>query len=456
MKNYLESQSTPLDSTRRETLKTGLALTLGSATTGMGALVASPAAQAWGPWHTQEVPNDVWQYLKDKLPIFFQSIAGGVPLSYVHGFIRYQNSNDMMVKQGQLYALTSDNPKYGGVQTNLANFKFGYSYDSFNHKDIYSMDIRDLLDSFSYDVYPTDELRRRLAWRNTNPYGGIFRDLYQRWLDSGTREITTVINIQGRTFSVVVFHTTDEGINSTISISRRLMLAFTETTGGQTGQTMRVRIDAVGAGGEGLADWQHITYVSIPDLLRPFDVNLNNPSEYPYQGQNFTTVLVSIPLINAIMLNLRGFTLNFLQWYNNTVGNYRIMNFQVGASAAVVSCLAGVAIVKDVAVTAVGASSIALPAAGLCLYGAFRWQQSANAQQFTINAYNSNAVSLLNQMLDVLNSLLLPNGSPMPYRNNPRNSDLFDFLFAYDYYSRPGNHPTRLLLPLGQSSLSKL
>jgi hypothetical protein len=116
------------------------------------------------------------------------------------------------------------------------------------------------------------------------------------------------------------------------------------------------------------------------------------------------------------------------------------MNFQVGASAAVVSCLAGLAIVKDVAVTAVGGSSIALPAAGLCLYGAYRWQQSANAQQFTINAYNSNAVSVLNQMLDVLNGFLLPNGSPLPYRDNPRNSYVFDFLFAYDYYSRPGNH----------------
>ena len=97
-------------SNRREVMKKGLGLTLGSSALGLAGLSASSPAQAWGPWHTTELGfNPTYKpgyrpFTDDLLKVMGFSNAN--PCTKM--VIDWRNSNDAMWKDGLVYFIKSN------------------------------------------------------------------------------------------------------------------------------------------------------------------------------------------------------------------------------------------------------------------------------------------------------------------------------------------------------------
>ena len=124
---------TPPPPTRREVMKKGLGLTLGSSALGLATLGAPTTAQAWGPWHNDYYWNvyqsySFWIYLDALLTSsgFFR----GLGWRDIH--IKWRNSNDAMWKDGYVYI----NDSRGNIATYHFNFNQFYNRQ-YNEKDLY-------------------------------------------------------------------------------------------------------------------------------------------------------------------------------------------------------------------------------------------------------------------------------------------------------------------------------
>ena len=120
---------TPPPSTRREVMKKGLGLTLGSSALGLATLGAPTAAQAWGSWHNTTYLNnyqtyDLWKYFDSALT------QGGFFRGYGWNDIqvKWRNSNNAMWKDGYVYINDS--------RGNIATFPFNFNqYNVNGYKD---------------------------------------------------------------------------------------------------------------------------------------------------------------------------------------------------------------------------------------------------------------------------------------------------------------------------------
>lgn len=172
MKHSLETEQ-PVNgfsgATRRQAMKHGLGLTLGSSALGLAGLGTSTSAQAWGPWHTTRFLNNDQTKMNDPLWAVYNSLASQSELYRSTGSsvwtatdVYWRNSNDAMWKDG--YVRFYD--QSGEIQ------KFKFNFQQFNNpmgfKDInaQSMTMSNTKTgqsySFSPDFFDNDAYR---AWK---------------------------------------------------------------------------------------------------------------------------------------------------------------------------------------------------------------------------------------------------------------------------------------------------
>jgi hypothetical protein len=108
-------------STRREVIKQGLGLSLGSSVLGLAGLGASSSAQAWGPWHKFNCDAELTAVMTTLVP------------DYTDFWGYWKNSGDAMTKQLRLYA---HSPQYGDITLgdsyyNVEDEYLGHNKDGF-------------------------------------------------------------------------------------------------------------------------------------------------------------------------------------------------------------------------------------------------------------------------------------------------------------------------------------
>ena len=264
-----EPNATP--STRREVMKQGLGLSLGSSALGLAGLGASSSAQAWGSYHTSQLSFENFLILKQKLPKFFHNLH--------KANIVWQNSNDSMTKRGYVVLEGSEKVYLGHFQFN-SRYDINKLYKDLNGDVVFS----NILEEPRTIGYPGDELRRRLQANDSPPpWSGDIAAIYDASHLVGTPGIIP-INHFPITLSSTSGHligdfqvsglTEDRLYDGMYFMVRRLSFKIRRkvTVNGVTefGPSMTVVVRGHAGGGYGtLTTRLQATYISIPNLHLP-------------------------------------------------------------------------------------------------------------------------------------------------------------------------------------------
>lgn len=270
-----EPNATP--STRREVMKQGLGLSLGSSALGLAGLGASSSAQAWGPWHVTDIHNlQFLSYIREHYPKYMASIAVNWPLT---PFIRIQwrNSNDAMTKQGYIFLCSSQHNKKPDLFSIICFFQFNQYENDYHDKDLVGTvylkmpsNSREL--SHPSSSYSWKLSRRKLPGVGDNPFEGQMARIYEAWQARAYGSNYASVQIDP-THRIWIRALTDTNIINT-AILRTGYVSFIATNQQltannfweDTSRDIDFSVDYMMAGGAGATDWETLSYVSLPNI----------------------------------------------------------------------------------------------------------------------------------------------------------------------------------------------
>jgi hypothetical protein len=147
-------------SNRREVMKKGLGLTLGSSALGLAGLSASSPAQAWGPWHTTVMEfNTDYKPGYRPFPDDLSKVMGYSQANPCTKIVYYwRNSNDAMWKDGTAHFINSSGDQ--GSDFYGFNFKHIKLADGRKDLDWSTMAFKRFKSNYDYQLwarYPTTD-----------------------------------------------------------------------------------------------------------------------------------------------------------------------------------------------------------------------------------------------------------------------------------------------------------
>jgi hypothetical protein len=197
---------TPPPSSRREVMKKGLGLTLGTSALGLAGLGASSSAQAWSSWHTTSFINNadtqrgernwaVWDSLADNSGIYGRTWTG------VN--VYWRNSKDAMWKDGFVRFYDSS----GEIQA--ISFNFNHTNNPNGYKDILPTSMTMSNTKNGRDYYFTKRYGLAAAhegWTRTEDYYinrviGSFLNYYRSILIGGNPQYDIRTTLEGRSWA---------------------------------------------------------------------------------------------------------------------------------------------------------------------------------------------------------------------------------------------------------------
>lgn len=337
-----------MPSTRREIMKQGLGLTLGSTAIGVAGLGASTSAQAWGPEYISMADWEIWDVIKSTsfgdlgkpimkksksdfwYKLFFPIIAASPRVdkfsAYKGAYISWQNSNDAMTKRGYICLMRTNEITEDDYY--LADFRL-YHKKIPQGKDISSMDIR--IKNYVQNISVRSDELRKLDTADDTPFKGLVKEIFEYWLGPSSRSysfiMTLPVPIGGGiftntqfSFTDVIYHDNAETDHVIVDsgVYRSRIFSFTmqplTPVNGQVLAPVRFEIEAHSGGGFRGNNWLSLQFLRIPDYAT--NNNYNRSLNIPYEQ-----TLSQVPAVNADISRLRGFASewqreNNLYWVN--------------------------------------------------------------------------------------------------------------------------------------------